>query len=255
MNNQPILLITGASGNIGTTYRKHLIAQGSSYTLRCSDIKPPRTDSLTSDWQIGDLSEPEFARQVVSGVHTILHLGADPNPEADFYSSLLGNNFKATYNIFEAAAEAGVQKMIYASSGQAMRGYSQAQPGMQVQTNMSVRPLNMYGVSKCFGEATASVFAYTQRLPSICVRIGWFVSLETLVNLKNPNLEAISAAVTERDLCHLFDCCLRAEDITYAIVAGLSNNRYPFLDLSDTKALLGYNPQDDAFALTGLLPI
>jgi len=60
--------------------------------------------------------------------------------------------------------------------------------------------------------------------------------------------------VTEADLCRMFDCCLAATGITYAIVHAVSNNRFSFLDLSETRALLGYDPQDDAFALAGIWP-
>lgn len=254
MDNLPTLLITGASGNVGTVYRRHLAEQPVPYALRCTDIKLPKGEQPDGDWHIGNLSDSEFVRQVITGVDTILHLGADPDPEADFYDSLLDNNFKSTYNVFQTAAEAGVKKIIYASSAQTVFGYQEDEPGIQVHSGMAVQPLNMYGVSKCFGEATAAVFAHSHKLAAICVRIGWFIGLDELTNLTNPDLEILRRVVTHRDLCHLFDCCLQAKDITYAIVHGLSNNRYPYLDLRETKALLGYAPQDDAFALTGILP-
>ncbi len=254
MSQLPILLITGASGAIGSSYRRHLAQTNLPYTLRFTDIQPPKAEEIVGDWRIGNLSDPEFVSEVVAGVHTILHLGADPSPEADFYASLLENNIKATYNIFQAASEAQVQKVIYGSSSSVVFGYKAEDAGLQIHSNMAVRPITMYSATKCFGEAVASVFAHTHGLKTLCVRIGWFMPRAELVSLQNPDLETISRIVTDRDLSHMFDCCLKAENISFAVLPGLSNNRYPFLDLSEARQLVGYTPQDDAFALTGLLP-
>jgi len=251
MSELPTILITGAAGRIGSFYRRYLRErEPARYQLRLSDIKPP-TAEQDGEWQSGNLADPQFAARLVAGVDTIIHLGADPHPDADFYASLLDNNFKATYNLYRAAADTGVKKVIYASSGQAVLGY---QDEMQVHPDQAVRPLNMYGVSKCFGEATAACFAYAHHLPSICVRIGWVVAAEEIANRRDTNPTDLARAVTEADLCRMFDCCLAATGITYAIVHAVSNNRFSFLDLSETRALLGYDPQDDAFAIAGIWP-
>lgn len=250
MSETPILLITGASGRIGSFYRRHLREWAHGYQLRLSDVKPPVVEE-DGEWRIGNLTEPAFAQQLMRGVDTVLHLGADPRPDADFYDSLLDNNFKSTYNIYRAAADANVSKVIYASSGQAVLGYPD---DVQIHTDQAVRPMNMYGVSKCFGEATAACFAVSYGLPSICVRIGWVVSREEISGKSDYNPYDLNRAVTEEDLCRLLDCCLTATGISYAIVHGESNNRFPRLDLSETRALLGYEPQDDAFTLAGVLP-
>ncbi len=250
MSVSPTLLITGASGRIGSFYRRHLRERDHSYQLRLSDIKPP-PEQADGEWQIGNLADPEFATSLVAGVDTIIHLGADPRPDADFYASLLDNNFKSTYNLYRAADAAGVKKVVYASSGQAVLGY---QDEVQVHSGQAVQPMNMYGVSKCFGEATAACFAYAHQLPSICVRIGWVVAREEIAGRRDINPTDLARAVTEADICRMLDCCLVANGITYAIVHAISNNRFTFLDLSETRELLGYEPQDDAFALAGIWP-
>jgi hypothetical protein len=42
------------------------------------------------------------------------------------------------------------------------------------------------------------------------------------------------------------------DDLRFGIFHGVSNNRWKRLDISDARAILGYNPEDDAFALVGL---
>jgi len=41
--------------------------------------------------------------------------------------------------------------------------------------------------------------------------------------------------------------CVEAADVQFAIVHGISDNRFKRLDLTSTRNLLGYAPQDDAF--------
>jgi NAD+ dependent glucose-6-phosphate dehydrogenase len=53
--------------------------------------------------------------------------------------------------------------------------------------------------------------------------------------------------LSHRDCAHLFDRCLQAE-YGYEIVYGVSDNTGSFYDLSKTRAVLDYEPQDDAAA-------
>ena len=63
-----------------------------------------------------DLTDFDAVLDACDGIDTIVHLGADPSPEADFDGSLLDNNIRATYNVFEAAARSGCERVIVASS-------------------------------------------------------------------------------------------------------------------------------------------
>ena len=123
--------------------------------------------------------QPEVAgRERVGG----LDRGADRSPQQSkqqpramgfharhFYGSLLDNNIKGTYNVFRAAKDAGCRRVVFASSIHAVVGYPADMP---IPTDVTVRPLNMYGVSKCFGEAVAAAFAYGEGLSAIAIRIG-----------------------------------------------------------------------------------
>src|SRR5690606_38905751 len=108
-------------------------------------------------------------RELCQGIDTVVHLAADPSPRADFYESLLDNNFKSTYNIFRAAKDAGCRRVIIASSIQVIEGYPL---DVQAKPESPVRPMNMYAVSKAYGEATAHYFAYAEGLSSIAIRVG-----------------------------------------------------------------------------------
>ena len=108
------------------------------------------------------------------------NLAADADPEADFDTSLLGNNIIATHNLFQAAKEAGCRRFIYASSAHVVSAY---EPDVQIYSEMMVRPGNKYGVTKCFGEALASYYAHVEGLPSIVLRIGAYTFPEEIPGL------------------------------------------------------------------------
>jgi nucleoside-diphosphate-sugar epimerase len=190
-----------------------------------------------------DVADLGQCRVACEGIDVVVHLAADPSPEADFHDSLLENNVTGTYNIFRAAKDAGCRRVVFASSVHAILGYPDQPP---ILPDAAVRPMNMYGVSKCFGEAVALQFAYAEGLSSIAIRIGAYDPPWKPEELTSRNL---SAYLSRRDMNQLLTRCIETPDIDFAIVHGISNNRIKLLDLTETRALLGYEPQDDGFAL------
>ena len=238
------VLLTGAAGRIGSAFFAHAAER---YRFRLADRDAAK---LTPDPSRGhetlalDVADPAACRDACRGIDTVVHLAADPSPEADFYGSLLDYNIKGTYNIFRAAADAGCRRVVFASSIHAVLGYGR---DVQTRPESPVRPVNMYGVSKCFGEAVAACFA-AAGLSSIAIRIGAY---EADWIKQNPTAEAMSGFLSARDLNQLLVRCIEAEHVGFAIVHGLSDNRFKRLDITSTRELLGYAPEDDAFALFG----
>src|SRR5579875_2784942 len=193
------ILLTGAAGGIGGALYRH--AAGS-YWFRLADragaalAAMVRHDHEAITLDIADL---EDCRQACRDIDTVIHLAADPSPRADFYASLLENNIKGTYNVFRAALDQGCRRVIYASSVQVVAGYP---VDVQAQDASPLRPTNMYGVSKCFGEAVAAYFARAEGLSSIVVRIGAYDVGGDSSNWlrRTPNPLSLSAYVSERDL-------------------------------------------------------
>jgi nucleoside-diphosphate-sugar epimerase len=242
-------LLTGAAGGIGQAFFR---AARDRYSFRLADRVVIAAEALEGDEQNHeatqlDLVELDACEQACDQIDTVVHLAADANPAAPFYESLLDNNIKATYNIFRAARDQGCRRVIFASSAWVMGGYA---PDVQLPPEASLRPVNLYGVSKCFGEAVAAYFAQTEGLSSIVVRIGSYDDGSEQNWLRAaPHVRELAAYVSARDLHQLLAYCIEAPDVTFAIVHGVSENRFKRLDLTSTRALLGYAPQDDAFAI------
>jgi uronate dehydrogenase len=236
------VMVTGAGGRIGRAFLDYV---GDRYDLRLVDRNAERLAAFGAyETLVADMSDLASCQAACAGVDTVLHLAADPSPRAGFYESLLDNNIKAVYNIFRAAKDQGCRRVVYASSIQVMEGYPL---DVQAKPDTPIKPMNMYAVGKAFGEATAHYFAYAEGLSSIAVRVGAFEGNREWEDGVQPDGRTLSAFVGKRDLSHLFERCIEVEDLQFAILQAVSDNRFKRLDISSTRALVGYRPLEDAF--------
>ena len=232
------VLVTGAAGRIGSYVAEHAHQK---YDLRLMVQRPEEGEALRPYGTVvtGDLGDLERLKELCRGIDTVVHLAADPSPSAA-WDSVLGTNIVGTYNVFVAAKAAGCRRVIYASSIHAVSGYP---PDVQVKTSEPVNPGDLYGVSKCFGEALGRYMAEQEGLSVIAIRIGAFQPLEAA--REESSIAMLDAFVSHRDLHQLIERCIDVETLKFAILHGLSDNRFKRLDISDARALVGYAPQDD----------
>jgi nucleoside-diphosphate-sugar epimerase len=238
------VLITGAAGRIGSSLTHDLAGR---YDLSLIDVRVP-DDAHGFPFAEADIADLEAMRRACQGVDTVVHLAADPSMEAT-WDSLLPRNVVGLYNVFQAAHEAGCRRVIFASSVNAVFGYPK---DVQVRTDMPVRPLNLYGASKAWGEAVACFYADQRNLSAICLRFGWVVERDS--DAIRPGHPYLDIALTYNDLTKLMVASIDAPDtLRFGVFHGISNNRWKRLDISDARAMLGYAPEDDAFALAGVI--
>jgi NAD+ dependent glucose-6-phosphate dehydrogenase len=230
------VLITGAAGFIGSYLRR---LWGDRYTLRLADINPVGELESHEEFVQLDITDLEAFTSACQGIDTVVHLAADPRMDADFYDSLLQRNIIGGYNGFEAARQAGCRRLIFASSINAILGYGGEKT---VEWDVPVFPQNVYGATKCWGEALARVYADQHGLSCICVRIGG-ASWTPKPHQENPDKPHMG--FSSRDGAQLFGLCVDAEDLDFAIVHGISKHRRGWMSLEYTQELLGYQPQDD----------
>ena len=238
------VLVTGAAGNIGSYFAEQSHAK---YDLRLM-IRPSDQEKKREGVEkirrlgevvVGELSELDKLKEFCRGVDTVLHLAANPSPNAT-WDSVCSDNITGTYHLFVAAKSAGCRRVIYASSIHAVSGYP---ADVQVKTSEPVNPGDLYGVSKCFGEALSRYMAEKEGVSAICLRIGAFQPDESAQSEKG--VAMMDAWVSRRDLNQLIEKCIDNETLQFAILHGLSDNRFKRLDISDARELVGYEPQDD----------
>lgn len=233
------VLITGASGRVGSALVAHLDTHGERYDLRLADL-----NAVDKRGVVLDVTHLAACRDAFKGVETVIHLAGVPSPDAPF-EAILPVNIVGTYNVFRAASDAGVRRVVFASSAQTVEGYPL---DVQVRTDMPVRPKNLYGVSKACGEALAAYFAYQEGIEVVAVRIGAFEYANDWERLGGRDL---SAWADPQDLCELLVRCVEADlgEEPFVIAHGISDNRFKRLDMTDTRGRLGYAPKADAFSV------
>jgi uronate dehydrogenase len=183
----------------------------------------------------GDTTDAASVEAAARGADVIVDM-AGVSDMAPFREKLLPTNILGTYNVFEAARVAGVPRVVYASTHHVV-GYYPA--GECLDETVPYRPSSMYGVTKCFAEATGRLYADKAGLQVICLRIGFF---------RDRPLEERHLAVwiSPGDMARLVRSAVEAADVHYEIVYGISNNTRRWWNLSRAREVLGYAPQDDA---------
>ena len=241
------ILVTGAAGNIGSHFVTH---NHDKYDLRLleraggKDIKPLAGLGEVVECDITDLAA---FKKACKGVDTVLHLAGNPSPNAT-WDELLPINVVGTYNAFVAAKAAGCRRLIFASSIHAVSGYP---VDVQVKPSDPINPGDLYGVTKCFGEALGRYMAEQEGLSNIAIRIGGFQKRENMMGEAGKKM--IDAFVSHRDLDQLICRCIDAENLQFAIFHGISDNRFKRLDISNAREILGYRPFDDTTELNPAL--
>ena len=165
MASERTVLITGAAGLFGRILRAHW---GDRYQLRLSDIRAIEDLAPHEEFIAADIVQYEQLRRACAGVHTLVPLAAYPGAGAEFYDTLLNLNIIGAYNAFHAAHQAGCQRLVFASSIDAVKGYWDKG---EIRCEVPVYPTNIYGASKCWGEALGRVYADQHGLSCICVRL------------------------------------------------------------------------------------
>ncbi len=241
------VLLTGASGKIGRGFcAEYLAHYRDQYALRLGMHDASKADPRFDDIAEIEIQDFESMLGACRGVDTVVHLAASPDWQAPFCEKLVGPNIDGAYNTFEAARQSGCRRVVYASSVHAVMGHPL---DFQAHHDDPARPDTMYGVTKVFGESLCSSFAYLHGMSCIAVRIGAYVGDDESHRVaSNANPQFLDIFVSQRDLAQLFHRCITApDDVKYAIVHGVSDNRFKRMEIESTKALLGYNPLDDAF--------
>ena len=239
------VLITGMSGLVGGVLRDHLQSRFELSALNRRNV--PGVSCHTAD--IGDLDaiQPAF-----EGIDAVVHMAAFARSGAT-WDAILNDNIVGTYNVFEASRQAGVKRIVFASSGMVMAGwesvmpykalsegcYEEAPENWEKLTHQTaVWPRDLYGCSKVFGEVLGRHYADTTNLSILCLRMGGVVQED-----KPSNPRQFAVYCSKADIAQIVECCLDAPaDLKYDIFYALSNNRWGFRDLEHAREVIGYVP-------------
>ncbi len=165
-------LVTGGAGFIGSALVRSLLAAGrevhvidnlSSGTL--SNLQEVQSQIVFHQLDLRHYAE---IAPVVAGAHRVFHLAAIPSVPKSIDQPVLSHevNIDGTFNLFRAAAEGKVGRVVYAASSSA---YGDTAVLPKVET-MNPQPKSPYALQKLVGEYYASVFSDCFHLPTVSLR-------------------------------------------------------------------------------------
>ena len=242
------VLVTGMSGLIGRALHKQVRAEHELSALNRSAVDGVRTTRASLD-------DFEAIRGGFAEQEIVVHLAAKIHDGVG-WEALLATNVVGTRNVLQAAADAGVRRVVFASSGAVVAGWELQSPYAQlvagaydgigeiplIDESMPTRPRNLYASTKVWGEALGRHFADNHGLEVVCLRIGFAHAADrpqdprqfSVWNSQRDVVQAIELAMTAQ-LPERFDQCFI-----------LSNNRYAYRSIKRARRVLGYEPKDEA---------
>ena len=225
------LVLTGAAGRLGSYLREPL-------SKLCDElVSTDLVDDLGKlypgeSYVKADLADLPAMTEITKGADMVVHFGAivDEKP----FEELLGPNFIGAYNIWEAAYQNGVRRVVYASSIHAV--------GMHPKTDFigidaPHRPDTFYGLAKCFAEDLGRMYWDKRGIESVCMRIL------SCANIGNPR--AVGSWLSYDDLIQLVTRAIDTPVTGFSVIYGVSDNDRAPVD-NAKASFLGYRPKDNA---------
>jgi nucleoside-diphosphate-sugar epimerase len=231
------VLITGAAGNLG---RKLRAAWAERYEIIAVDAKDDPDDP---DLVVADLAEwDDRWVDLMDEADVVVHLAANPSEYAT-WEELYRPNMDAMANVLLAAATAGVERFVFASSNHAMGGYRQA-AGL-ITEELPPSPGNPYGATKLMGERLGRSVAAAYGMTFLGLRIGWCQRGENRPETL-PDDWSRSIWLSNRDFVQLLTRSVEAEiePGSFVVVNGVSRNAGSRWSLAEAERVLGYVPED-----------
>jgi NAD+ dependent glucose-6-phosphate dehydrogenase len=237
------IVVTGAAGHLGGKLATHLAAAG--HVVTGLDLKA--ADEPVTIYA-ADLSrlDPAWTR-LLARQDVVVHLAADRDPKAA-WRTVIPNNMDAVLNLFEAARQAAVPRVVFASSNWVMGGHRF--DGARLDSRTVPNPVTPYGMSKLMGERVGAHYAAVHGMTVICTRIGW--TQWTHDNRPGPHMAMGQWGqlmwLSDRDFCEGTTAAATAPISGFAVVNMVSNNPGMRWALDETRDVLGFSPRDGARA-------
>lgn len=153
------ILVTGGCGFVGVNLCHLLVSEGHKVRVLDNESLGKREflGDLDVEFEKGSILDPDMVARTLDGIDAVIHLAADTrvmdsieNPGKNFDANVIG-----TFNVLEQMRQAGVERIVAASSGGAILG----EVPCPVNEDVVARPVSPYGASKLAMEGYMSAYA------------------------------------------------------------------------------------------------
>ena len=228
------VLVTGGAGRLG----RYVVAE---LTRHCRVSVLDRAGDAAGRVDVpGDVLDLEPLRAAVRGRDAVIHLAAIDSSVPAPPAVVFDTNVRGTWNVLQAAHEAGVRRVIICSSS-AAAGLDYTNPEMPplylpIDEDHPLRPSQTYGLSKQLNEVIAQSFGRRRRLEVICLRPAWVMSADAVRRIAAEHRGSVPAALPgrQREPLPLLRAYVDPEDVARAfrLTLELQDVRYPVFILT-----------------------
>ena len=179
-----VVLLTGSEGALGIHLGRHLREHG--YEVRGLDL---RAAPGGGEHVVADLLELDLVRRAMEGVAAVVHAGAIPWDRGNG-SRVVSTNVLGTWNVLQAAVEAGVERFVGLSSinAQGSSGGWRETEYLPIDDDYPHHPMTPYQLSKHLMEEVCRSFSERYSLVTICLRPVF------VLHPLSPHLETLGTA-------------------------------------------------------------
>jgi UDP-glucose 4-epimerase len=168
------IVVTGAAGKVGRYVLDELnAAQTGSHEVIAADLTEPSGRDV--QFIRADVTRLEECQRALDGAEAVIHLAAIPNPLSHPPEVVMHVNVMGTYNVLEAAARAGVRRVVIASTDSALgfvfRRRDFTPEYLPIDEQHRLKPQDPYGLSKMICEEMCQAYTRGWGMETVCVRI------------------------------------------------------------------------------------
>ena len=213
------VVVTGGSGRVGSYVLREIVPH---FDVLNADLNPGQVDTRHLKMDVMNLDE---VRSAVKGADAVVHLAAIDYDHKAAPERYIDVNIRGTWHVLQAAAEAGVKKVVLCSSISAcglseMRANWRPQ-SLQVDERHECRPVQAYSVSKQAMEQIGLSFVHGTNMDVICLRPLAVVMQESFAGflefIDEPTRNWLFYYVTASDVARGFHAALKTQGLRYGV--------------------------------------
>ncbi|MFI4963945.1 MAG: hopanoid-associated sugar epimerase [Caulobacterales bacterium] len=164
------VLVTGASGFVGSAVARALQARGARLRLLVRPNSPrANLETLDAEVVIGDLLDPQSVARALQGQRFVFHVAADYRLWARDPEEIVRNNLNGVRNVMDAAQAAGVERLVYTSSVATLRLTGTSEPADESGPLAEGEAIGAYKRSKVLAERLVERRIAERGLPAVIV--------------------------------------------------------------------------------------